>query len=146
MSWRPEKKCTGIKWADKIGWNGGDKNTSFFHTKANQRRERNNIDEIKDAAGNLFIEEEDIVAVMVFFFKDLLSSKPIMEKITQKMSNDLQVAKVLTSRLRLVVRNVIDESQSAFVGDGLITDNVVVAYELFDWQKSSGIYLLFALI
>lgn len=46
---------------------GGDKNTSFFHAKDDQRRDRNNIDAIKDEAGNLRTKEEYITGVFVSF-------------------------------------------------------------------------------
>ncbi|KAL2943143.1 hypothetical protein RDABS01_031491, partial [Bienertia sinuspersici] len=37
----------------------GDQNSRFFHTKANQRRERNSIDHIRDEAGNVYDDEDE---------------------------------------------------------------------------------------
>src|ERR1044072_6397447 len=52
----------------------GDKNTSFFHKKASQRRQRNLIEEITDDAGNKFVEDEEIAEVLKDYFSNLFTS------------------------------------------------------------------------
>lgn len=52
----------------------GDKNTKFFHHKANQREMRNNVRCIKNAAGDVFEEEEDIMECFVDYFNHLFTS------------------------------------------------------------------------
>ncbi|KAL2943142.1 hypothetical protein RDABS01_031490 [Bienertia sinuspersici] len=49
----------------------GNQNSRFFHTKANQRRERNSIDHIRDEAGNVY-DDEDETTESICSAKDLL--------------------------------------------------------------------------
>lgn len=46
------------------------------------------------------------------------------------------LSKIIANRLKKVMAQVIDESQSAFVKDRLITDNIIVAIEAFHWLKT----------
>ena len=53
---------------------GGDKNTKFFHAKAQQRKDRNSIMQIKDEAGNMYDKEPEIEEIFVNFFEDLFTT------------------------------------------------------------------------
>jgi hypothetical protein len=53
----------------------GDKNTKFFHMKANQRRKKNKIDSISDSNGQLQYEEDKIEQIFVDQFQNLFSSR-----------------------------------------------------------------------
>uniref|UniRef100_A0A803MWZ9 Uncharacterized protein n=1 Tax=Chenopodium quinoa TaxID=63459 RepID=A0A803MWZ9_CHEQI len=72
----------------------GDKNTPFFHQKESQRKERNHIREIKDAAGNSFREEEQISEVLASHFEELFSSggqgeaENVIDKVDLKISEE----------------------------------------------------------
>ena len=46
------------------------------------------------------------------------------------------IAKVLANRIKLYLLKLIDESQSVFVGERLITDNIIIAFEVFHWLKN----------
>ena len=46
------------------------------------------------------------------------------------------VSKVLANRLKLILPNVIFDSQYAFVLNQLITDNTIVAFEVFHRMRS----------
>ncbi|XP_057444580.1 uncharacterized protein LOC130736815 [Lotus japonicus] len=51
-----------------------DKNTSFFHKKASQRKSKNTIESIEDDRGNRFVEDEDIAEVINAYFGNLFTT------------------------------------------------------------------------
>ena len=73
----------------------GDKNTKFFHTKANQRERRNSIKKIQDAAGVIHEEEEDIAEVFVRHFQNLFCANsdtdmgPVLDKVQRSLSDEM---------------------------------------------------------
>ena len=46
------------------------------------------------------------------------------------------ISKVIANRLKYILPNVVSESQSAFVPNRLITDNIRVAYELLQRMRN----------
>ncbi|GAU39202.1 hypothetical protein TSUD_270460 [Trifolium subterraneum] len=53
----------------------GDKNTSYFHQKANQRRRTNKIENICDSSGTIHYDPTKIEEIMVNHFKTLFESQ-----------------------------------------------------------------------
>jgi hypothetical protein len=53
----------------------GDKNTKYFHMKANLRRKRNRIDSIIDSQGNIQYDEENIEQVFLEHFQNIFNSQ-----------------------------------------------------------------------
>ena len=65
-----------IMWAQKsrCDWfSFGDKNTRYFHLRANARRRYNRVDAIKDDSGEWIFDEEKIKQEAVSFFRVLFS-------------------------------------------------------------------------
>ncbi|KAL0404505.1 UNVERIFIED_CONTAM: putative mitochondrial protein [Sesamum radiatum] len=91
--WRQRGKTQWLK--------GGDKNTSFFHAAANQRRRTNSIHRLRDAHGNWLDQTEDIYEWIEKYFREIFSSnRPSTEdleigtaalspRVTQEMTDDL---------------------------------------------------------
>ncbi|XP_057860497.1 uncharacterized protein LOC131069160 [Cryptomeria japonica] len=56
----------------------GDRNTKFFHSSSKLKRLRNWISCIIDSNGNSLVDEDDIAAEAVRFFKSLLTAEPVV--------------------------------------------------------------------
>lgn len=46
------------------------------------------------------------------------------------------LSKVLINRIKSILRNLVGKIQSAFISNKLVTDNIIIAYEVFHWLKS----------
>jgi hypothetical protein len=64
--WRQRSRAVWLK--------DGDKNTKFFHGKANQRRKNNEIKKIKDEDGVWWHGQDQIEKVMLNFFSELFAT------------------------------------------------------------------------
>lgn len=53
----------------------GDRNSSFFHKKASQRKQRNTIRQIINEDGVCFTKRKDIEKIMVNYFQELFKSE-----------------------------------------------------------------------
>lgn len=71
-------KLEEIKWYQraKTFWiKDGDRNTSFFHRKASQRKERNTIEKLKKKNGDWTTNDKDVNGVLKEFFMDLFTTE-----------------------------------------------------------------------
>jgi hypothetical protein len=217
----------------------GDKNTSFFHKKASQRKKRNKITHIKDTQDQIWREQEDIERVMMEHFKTLFQRQDthhidstvgvVKNKINQDMFDHLSakfteievynairdmkslaapgpdglpalfyhtywdtigkdvisavlnipnnngdpslfnhthiclipkipnptyasdfrpialcnvtlkiITKIVANRLKTIFPNIVSQNQSAFVQGRLITDNSIIAHEIFHFFSHSS--------
>ncbi|XP_045822486.1 uncharacterized protein LOC123915416 [Trifolium pratense] len=64
----------------------GDKNTKYFHMKANIRRNKNKIEKITDSQGHIHQDEDGIEKVLVDHFKALYTKQD-----TERISETIQV-------------------------------------------------------
>ncbi|PNX60422.1 hypothetical protein L195_g060173, partial [Trifolium pratense] len=64
----------------------GDKNTKFFHMKANIRRSKNQIEKITDSQGHTHNDDDGIEKVLVNHFKTLFTKQD-----TQDITDTIQV-------------------------------------------------------
>ena len=88
-----------VYWAQRscVNWiKHGDKNTSFFHSKASQRRQRNYIKGILDPQGSWREDIEEVAGVAVEYFNNMFSTgsctriEECLEAVQQKVSIDMQ--------------------------------------------------------
>ncbi|GKC80562.1 hypothetical protein Tco_1131336 [Tanacetum coccineum] len=64
---------------NRIQWlKEGDKNTRFFHSRASARRQRNNINKLRNENGVWVADEEGISTLVASYFTNLFtSSNPV---------------------------------------------------------------------
>ena len=88
-----------VYWAQRsrVNWiKHGDKNTSFFHLKASQRRQRNFIKGILDPAGRWCEEIEEVAGVAVDYFNNMFSKgscnriEECLDAVQPKVSIEMQ--------------------------------------------------------
>ena len=74
----------------------GDKNKSFFHSKASQRRQRNFIKGLLDPQGNWCEDIEEVAGVVVDYFNNMFSIgscnriEECLEVVQQKVTTEMQ--------------------------------------------------------
>ena len=90
----------------------GDKNTSYFHHKASQRKKRNSIVSLQNEEGEWKTTEEDIIAIISSYFSNMLATsnpdemEAATEGITAKIpmeANDMLIAEPTTEEIRLAL-------------------------------------------
>jgi hypothetical protein len=73
----------------------GDKNTKFFHMKANIRRRKNRIESIKDSLGQVHYDDQKMEQVFINHFQDLFTSQDtfnledIVEVVRGRLNQDM---------------------------------------------------------
>lgn len=77
----------------------GDRNTSFFHTKASNRHKRNSIVKIMDSNGYWVEEEEQIAKVFTNYFGQLFSSSCLV--VSEELINAVQPK--VTTRMNMTL-------------------------------------------
>lgn len=87
--WRQRSRAVWLK--------DGDRNTNFFHNKANQRAKTNDIKKIKDEEGVWWRGDEHVERVLINYYDDLFSSsnpsniEEVCEVVSGKLSKDHKV-------------------------------------------------------
>ncbi|KAL9686596.1 hypothetical protein QQ045_030989 [Rhodiola kirilowii] len=67
LFWRQRSRAECLK--------NGDRNTSYFHAKATQRRKRNHIDRLKNHSGVTYESEPDIISIITNYFMNIFYSQ-----------------------------------------------------------------------
>jgi hypothetical protein len=70
MMWRQRSRIAWLK--------EGDRNTKFFHRKANWRQNKNKIDRIKDDSGSWIDNPNEVKNCAMGFFKNLYTRDPLV--------------------------------------------------------------------
>ncbi|GJU09942.1 reverse transcriptase [Tanacetum coccineum] len=119
IMWRQRSR---IQWLKE-----GDKNTQFFHAQATSRRKRNNL---------LKLRTEDVSQMHPSKAPGPYGMTALFYQKFWNIVGPTTVNVVIANRLKGVLPTLIDETQSAFVTGRMITDNAIVAFEVFHWLKN----------
>ncbi|XP_041016205.1 uncharacterized protein LOC121258730 [Juglans microcarpa x Juglans regia] len=95
----------------------GPHNSTELHSLQKERRKKNQISSVVDAASKLKVRNEEVVEAFRQYYTELIS-------------------KTLANRLKLVLDKIIAKNQSAFIPGTLILDNIIVAYETLHSMKT----------
>ncbi|MCH79708.1 ribonuclease H protein, partial [Trifolium medium] len=190
-------ECEEMWWGQRsraLWLQHGDKNTKYFHMKANIRRTKNAIEEIKDSQGHVYHDEskiEQVVqgkisTVMHQMLSEDFTEIEVLQAIKDMKSlvapgpdglpalfyhnywdiigngNDVTnminhpttpsdfrpislcnvtlkiITKTLANRIKLILPEVISPNQSAFISGRLITDNTIIASDIFHYLSHTN--------
>lgn len=108
MAYLKKKRYTG----DRATWiKKGDKNTKYFHHKANQRKRRNSIKRIKSSNGGWLQDEKAIGEEAVNFFSNMFMA-----------SNTIHVEDVCSH-----IKRKLDPAQATLLSQPFTANDVEVA-------------------
>ncbi|XP_048629925.1 uncharacterized protein LOC125602131, partial [Brassica napus] len=138
------------KWATK-----GDLNTKYYHASVKYNRARKQITKLRDENGQDHFSEEAKGEVASEYFRNLFKStnggdfsqlfegfssrvSPSMnESLSKEVSNEEIISKIMVSRLKPLMADIVSPTQSAFVEERLITDNILIAHEVIHALKTN---------
>ena len=86
----------------------GDQNTKIFHNRASHRYKRNRIEELKNEAGVVCTNEEEIADILIAYYQQLFSTASptcvqevlrVVPSIIMEEQNDMLVAEFVKAKI-----------------------------------------------
>ncbi|XP_027086733.2 uncharacterized protein [Coffea arabica] len=132
-----DRENTMWKQRSKTHWyREGDRNTAFFHAQASKRRKQNQINGLFNDAGQWCNSHDDLEHIILDHFGSIFSSsKPSPEIIDAVLQ---RVHPKVSRRINDSLLRTYSTSESAFLPGRLITDNILIAYEVNHSLKSKS--------
>ena len=100
----------------------GDQNTKFFHNRASHRYKRNRIEELKNEAGVVCTNEEEIADILIAYYQQLFST-----------ASPTRVEEVLR-----VVPSIITEEQNTMLAAEFVKAEIDEALQQMEPLKAPG--------
>ncbi|KAL0011518.1 hypothetical protein SO802_006626 [Lithocarpus litseifolius] len=150
--WSPRSR---VQWLRE-----GDCNTKFFHFRASKRKKKNTILGLRDDNGTWYDTNDTIVDVAIKYFRisqpasfdDVTAAilTRVTDKMNRKLIKEFSKDEILTAlkqmhptkapgpdgMLKVVLPQIITENQNAFLTERLITDNILVAFEIMHYLSN----------
>ena len=92
-----QKELTWRQWLRAIWLQAGDKNTKFFHQRASQRRQRNQIIGVFNVEDNWCTDDNEIANVAENYFHNLFTTthpdrtimENVLDSVDRRITNDM---------------------------------------------------------
>ncbi|KAL0408380.1 UNVERIFIED_CONTAM: putative mitochondrial protein [Sesamum radiatum] len=119
------------KQRSRVDWlKAGDRNTRFFHTRASNWKKKNEINMLQEDNGNMITDMKEIQNLITTYFCNSFTSKRPQEQHIDDVLRHMEPKVTMHMNQSLTQAYTTDEIV-------LITDNILVAYEVNHFLKNT---------